>query len=270
MGVIFNSISLAKALESSYIVNAFVEHSPNFVLAEPDIQVTHVPGRNGDVIYDDGSYQNVLIKYDIAIRAKVEALGSPFTNFQSTVQGLISRWLYPAAKSADGYYTLRDTYDVGHWRKARPYGKFELKNVYGQNARGTLTFNCRPERYLVTQPLMKQINPPGGTLDNSSFYFPAKPYLFVKITNGGSGAFAFYQTGGNMYRVQIDNAPDTDIYLNCETQEATLSDGTNVNSYVTVTGTGYFPILEPGITQNVAITGDILGIQIRDWRLWEI
>lgn len=271
MGLIFNGTDIAEAISSPFIVNAFVEHPPEFVLAEPDVQYTHVPGKNGDIIYDDGSYQNVLIKYDIAVRGSVETIGSRFAGFQTVLRGLFSKWLYPWDKSETGYYTLRDTYDTGHYRLARPYGQVSLKNIYGWNARGTLTFDCRPERYFVTVPPVETFYPPSGSIDNTAYNFPAKPILEVRVRAGSTGAFAIYQTGGNLYRVQIDNAPNESIILNCETQEATLSsDGTNANQYITISGVGTYPVLDPGIVQSVAMTGDIMGLILRNPRRWEL
>lgn len=269
MGLTFNGISLASAIKNAYIVNAFVEHPSDFVLAEPDVSITHVPGRNGDIVYDDGSYKNVLIKYEIAVRGAVETLGSKFTNFQSTVRGLLSTWLYPATKSATGYYTLRDDYDTGHYRLARPYGQVQLENIYGWNARGTITFDCRPERYFSTIPPTRMLSN-ADTIDNTSYNFPAKPILQTRIIGGGTGAFAIYKTGGNMYRVQLDNVPDDTITLDCDTQEATFSDGTSANSYITLTGVGTFPVLEPGIVQTFATTGQLSTVLLVNPRRWEI
>lgn len=270
MGIIFNGTDLAEAIRSPFIVNAFVEHPPDFVLAEPDISYTHVPGRNGDIVYDDGSYKNVLIKYDIAVRGAVEEIGSKFTNFQTVLRGLLSTWLYPATKSSDGYYRLRDTYDTGHYRLARPYGQIQLENIYGYNARGTITFDCRPERYFVHTPPTETFYPPSGSIDNTAYNFPAKPLLQVRVRSGSTGAFAIYQTDGNLYRVQIDNAPNAAINLNCDTQEATLGDGTSANQYITISGVGSYPVLEPGIVQSVAMTGDIMGLILVNPRRWEI
>lgn len=270
MGLIFNSIDIADAIKSPFIVNAFVEHAPDFVLAEPDVSITHVPGRNGDIIYDDNSFRNVLIKYPIAVRGAVEVIGSKFTNFQSVIRGLFSKWLYPAAKSDTGYYPLRDTYDTAHYRLARPYGSIQLENIYGWNARGTLTFDCRPERYFTAATPIINITGTSGSIDNTNYNFPAKPLLIARVRSGETGAFAFYQTGGNMYRVQIDNAPDGKIYLDCDTQEAYLEDGTSANQYITLSGVGSFPVLDPGIEQSIALTGAMMGLIIQNQRRYEI
>lgn len=52
---------------SSKEIGLEVEHFPDFEIPERDYTVTHVPGRNGDVIWDNGSYKNVSRKYDISI-----------------------------------------------------------------------------------------------------------------------------------------------------------------------------------------------------------
>ena len=61
MGVItFNGIASDK-------LDIQVEHPPGYETPKKDYEIVHVPGRNGDVYIDKGSYQNVSRTYDIAM-----------------------------------------------------------------------------------------------------------------------------------------------------------------------------------------------------------
>ena len=53
--VIFNGIS-------SKDLHIQVQTEPDYDFPEKDYNVTHVPGRNGDIVIDQGSWQNVSRK----------------------------------------------------------------------------------------------------------------------------------------------------------------------------------------------------------------
>ena len=69
---------------------------PGYETPEKDYEVTHIPGRNGDIYVDKGSYKNVSRSYDIAIGAE----NKDFT----IMANFISEWL----NSASGYAKLED------------------------------------------------------------------------------------------------------------------------------------------------------------------
>lgn len=258
MGLIYNNRDIDVVLNGNGIRSVRVEHTPPFILSESDISYVHVPGRNGDIIYDDGSYRNVIINYDIVIQGPVfreHGLATPFLSF---TQDKLAEWLYPPNMPAKGYAVLIDDYDNAHYRLARANGPFQLQTIYGTNARGRVSFNCRPERY-YREPVIYDFTGTSGTIDNSPYSFPAFPE--IDVTVNGSGAFAIYRTGGNLYRVAIADVNGT-IHLDCERQEATFEDGTSANSHVTLTGVGSYPILEPWATQMFAMTGNVTEVMI--------
>ena len=229
----------------------FVEHFPDFIYAERDLSVVHVPGRNGDIIYDDGSFRNVLVSYDIACKYQY--------GLDDWIQSGLGQWLYPYEKAQ--YLKLEDSTLPYQYRLAIPNGQPIFKNIYGKNARGTVTFNCRPEKFFYGGDDPIVFTTTSGTIDTSDFKirFPAKPLITVTIA--GSGAFAIYKTGGNLYRVAIDDVTGT-VILDCDSQEATMADGTNINSHITLTGFGSYPVIEPGSNPLFAMTGDISKVEI--------
>ena len=60
--IIFNGVS-------SEDLHILVQHPPEYGFPEKDSESTHVPGRNGDIVVDSGTWQNVDRTYDLAIDA---------------------------------------------------------------------------------------------------------------------------------------------------------------------------------------------------------
>lgn len=244
MELTFNGVSLAEA-----VPNAFVEHFPNFVHAEKDLSITAIPGRNGDVVFDDGTYRNVLISYPIAIRGSVQDLG--------TYQDKLYAWLHPKDEGQNGYYVLQNDQDLTTYRLAFAYGGAEFENIYGRNTRGTITFDCRPEKFLRNITPLRFTS--AGSIDNRAYNYPARPN--ITLTVSGTGTLTIYETGGNMYRVKVSDLTNT-VYIDGDTQDAYLADGTNVNNKIELSGVGSMPILEPGIIQSLTLSGNISAVTI--------
>jgi phage-related protein len=129
MGVItFNGIT-------SSSLGIVVEEPPAYNFPKKDYEVTHIPGRDGDIIIDNGSYQNVKREYKIA-------MGDEELDFMSQVPS-ISQWLH----SASGYAKLSDTYDPDHYRMAAYDEDGEVENILGHAGRATISFTCKPQRF---------------------------------------------------------------------------------------------------------------------------
>lgn len=130
MGVIiYNGISTA-----DYDIT--VEQPPSYLGAKRDQEFKHIPGRNGDLIFDKGGYNNVNREYNIAI-------GSEVKDF-SLLSKLVSRWAY----SSNGYARLEDSYEPDYFRLAAFDSELNLENVLNHMGRGTIQFNCKPQRFL--------------------------------------------------------------------------------------------------------------------------
>lgn len=106
--------------------------------ATPERVITsvEVPGRNGDIQYDEGNYRNIVVTYPAGL-AK---------NFTTEYLDFIRK-----AKSAPVYSKLTDTYHPEYYR----YGTMieEMTPEAGTALRSgkfDLTFNCKPQRYLVS------------------------------------------------------------------------------------------------------------------------
>ena len=96
----------------------------------------NIPGRNGALIGYDNRFENIEVSYDAFI----------YKDFSKNIAEFRSFLL-----SVPGYARLEDSYHPDEFRMAAYVGAFEPevtpKNDAGQF---TITFNCKPQRYLLS------------------------------------------------------------------------------------------------------------------------
>lgn len=233
--VVFNGIS-------SQDLHIQVQTEPSYDFPEKDYEVTHVPGRNGDIVIDQGSWQNVSRKYNLAMDAgKIS---------YTEVASKLVQWLH----SASGYARLEDSYEPDFYRMAMYKDSGSISNIFNKAGQIDVEFTCKPQRYFKS----------GEAADifvASSEYrnptdFPAKP--LVKIHGSGSGV-----VGIGTYTVTINDIIDGMI-VDSEQQD-TYKDQMNCNSKVSITE---YPKLVSG-NNSISISGGVTSIEIipRWWTL---
>lgn len=230
MGVItFNGVS-------SVNYDIQIENLPNYETPERDYDVIHVPGKNGDIVIDKGSYKNTIRTYNIAV-------GSLEKTFVSMAND-ISKWLH----SASNYARLEDSYEPDYYRLAIYKDPRTVTNIVGNAGRATIMFDCKPQRFLKTGEQSVGVAS-GGTIVNPTG-FNALPL----ITVNGNGA-GVLNVGA--YVITI-SAIDVSVTLDSELQEA-YKGVTNKNS--TITLSNGFPILIPG-NNVISFSGSITSVSI--------
>lgn len=227
--VIFNGVS-------SLDYNIQVEHPPEYAYPERDYEIQHVPGRNGDVVLDKGSYQNVERSYDIAVGSYEEDY--------TVMVNRVSEWLH----SSTGYAKLEDSYEPEYYRLAMYKEGGSVENLYGQAGRTTINFNCKPQRFLKMGNKSIKFTKT-GILRNPTL-FNALPIITVK----GSGK-GVLRVGD--YVVTI-SAIKSSITINSEIQDA-YNGTTNRNADVALE-VG-FPKLLPG-ENEVSFSGGIMSVEV--------
>lgn len=135
-----------------------VEHPPEYRIPSRDYETIHIPGRNGDLVIDNGSYQNVNRSYKLAV-------GDRYKYFTEMAGGL-SDWLH----SASGYARLEDSYEPEYYRMAIFHNDVEIENILEHAGRVTVDFNCKPQRFLKSGER-------GLRIDNSG-YVSVNPTAF--------------------------------------------------------------------------------------------
>lgn len=204
---------------------------------ERDFKFVSVPGRDGDLIVDNGRYKNITVKYKAYI----------IDNYNENMRGLRN-----ALVSQKGYQRLEDTVNPDEFRLAKAV-PFDI-DEYGilRAAEFELEFNCKPQRFLKEGEIPFEVNSSTSIFND---YMESKPLVRAY----GTGTFTINGT-----TVQITTANSyTDI--DCELQECykdTLA--TNCNGNVVVSE---FPTLISG-ENSVSMSGITkLEITPRWWRL---
>ena len=252
--IIFNGVTSAS-------VHAHITEPPEYTIPEREYETIHVDGRNGDIIIDSGSYNNVERKYKMSMDATKNL-------DYSKVASAIATWLHPLSSGTGGYYRLQDTYDQEHFRWARFKGDEDISNIFNKAGEFDLSFDCKPQRYLTSGETVALTA--AGTLTNPTGQI-AKP----QITFTASAANGYVQIVNNDYNyyhrtlITTANASTT-----IDSEEEDCYSGTiNRNTIVTFKNTSSyttcydFPVLYPGTNVISLVNADSFSI-IPNW--WEI
>ena len=223
---------------SSDDLGLIIDGSGVYPIPERDAEAVGVPGRNGDLIFDNGRYKNISITYNCLIK--------DFEAHYDAIRALFA--------SQIGYQRLEDSYQPDRYRLARISGTLEpTMGPYKHTARITLTFDCKPQVYLKAGEVAASVAS-GDTLYNR-YGFASKPLIRVY----GYGTLYI-----GSYSVVIADPGKAYIDLDCDTMDA-FNGTTNLNRYVTLDG---FPQLLPG-ANGIKYEGKISAVEItpRWWTL---
>ncbi len=234
--IIFNGVS-------SKDFSIRVAKPPEYPIPERDISTTLVPGRNGEAILQVGAFKNVMREYEISFPADI-----PFSERAAT----IARWLF----SASGYAKLYDSYDPNVYRMALYKGASNVESLYQEAGRVTISFSCKPERFLLSGEDVITLTSPGKILNPTGMV--TEPLLRIY----GEGECSL--TIGDK-EVSIQSLDTAHLSIDCYTQDVFYL---FVNKNNTVSIQNGFPRLEAGETE-IDWTGNITKIEIipRWWSL---
>ena len=199
-----------------------------------------VPGRSGELIQEDGSYENATQKYRVSI----------VNDYEKNYPAWLNR-----AISLPAYQRLEDSIHPEEFRMAAFTGPTKPKTT-GGNKSGSfvIEFDCQPQRWLKDGEIALRIAS-GTKLFNA--WQPAKP--LIHITGVGKGTLAVGSSTVDIEDIKGSMTIDSEnqnVYAGAE----------NRNNSVVVTGG--FPVLKSGETM-VNYSGGIETIEIipRWWKL---
>lgn len=222
--------------EASSDYGMVVAEAPSFDRAVRKQTVYTVPGRNGSILFQEDAWEDVTRSYDVwlvfdeisALNEKVDALEA---------------WL----NSKTGYTRLEDNFEPDVYRLAYYSGGNNFSNDLTMKGEATLTFTCRPERFLKIGEKEDEIS--NGSVLYNPTKFKSKPLIHIE----GSGNVTI-GTGGNT--LTITGLVDY-INIDCERMNAYRQPGENKNSLVS----GSFLKMAPG-DNTFAITGGATKVTI--------
>lgn len=130
-----------------------------------------VPGRNGDLLEDGGRWENTLLRLPATV-AKNWTLN----------EGDIRSWLGACMR---GYHRLVTSYHPNEYRMARFLGPLEVDTGFlCRRASFDISFDCKPQRYLVAGEVPISMTSAGVLLNPTAF--ESRPLIRVTCTGDGA------------------------------------------------------------------------------------
>lgn len=223
--------------KSSLDLHMYIVSKGSYRGAQRDVSYQSVPGRNGDLVIDNGRYKNISIPYKMNILDKTPFGWDKLTH-------LIKGWLL----SRPGYLELWDSYDPDYYRLASYSDEVDIEQQLREVGSVNLKFNCKPFKYSFEGKKMVVLTSSGSIIYNPEFY-NSKPY--IKIVGSGtiilsinSNSFTFTDVDGY---IELDSET-----MNC--YKGLVNENTKMYSTT-------FPELEPGIN-NISWTGTVSEVDI--------
>lgn len=209
--------------ESSLDHGVYVGGQGTFNAPQRDVSKVAIPGKNGDLVMDNGRWLNIEVPYNIVI----------MQDFIERADD-IRAWLC----ESKGYARLEDTYNPEYFRLARFSGPIEFETAAWNNAgRTTIVFDCKPQRFLKSgEHLVQMVN--GGIILNPTRY-ESKPLIRIVCSGNGTvtvGNHVITLTGISTY-IDVDSELQ-DCYAGNQSlnNKVTLSNGFPVLSGKTSIG----------------------------------
>ena len=220
-----------------------IEEPPSYAWPEHAYDHQKVGGKNGDTLLDPSRFENVVKKYKIA--------AYDGANFYS-VASKVSEWLHRGY--LDKYVRLEDSYEPDIYMMAVYEESNELENLLAEAGRCEISFNCKPQRFLISGDKRINIAYSGKTIVNPTNY-PACPL----ITFNGAGTIRV-----NGVEIVVYDNYNT-ITFDAESYNAVDYIGRNMNAFIYTLN----PIrLNPG-ANVITFDGDIYNLSIVP-RWWKI
>lgn len=214
-----------------------------FSEAVPVVETQSIPGRNGDLIWETGSYENR------------SGSASCFCLQKDVERAVSAAGRFLMGKK--GYRRLETSDDPDHYWLARVESSPQIAMRMRTLAPFDVDFDCKPQRFLKSgeQPIIFDSSATAKKIYNS-YGFTAKP--LIKVCGSGSG-YIFL----GRYVFQILSI-DGELYIDSDLQNAYNNEG-NQNMSIKCSE---FPLLDAGESQ-IGLVGDIERIEIIP-RWWEL
>lgn len=159
----------------------FVSGKNTFGAPERDVTKYSVPGRDGDLVTDNGRFKNIPVSYPAFI---------PF-DFQEHAPRF-REWI----SAQRGYQRLEDDYDPNTFRMARFVGPLSFSpRTLNKSAEFQVAFDCKPQRFLKSGEYPLTYTEPSGRIFPNPSPFPSKPLLTVYGEGEGTVILAARRSG---------------------------------------------------------------------------
>lgn len=231
--------------ESSLDHGMYIGGQATFNAPQRDVSKISIPGRNGDLIRDNGRFLNIQVTYNIVVMKEFR---------QRTAE--IREWL----KSVTSYSRIEDTYNPDFYRMGVVTGGIDFEtSAFNATGKAQITFDCKPERWLKSgeDALVYDDFSENRYITNLNG-FDSKP--LIRVFGNGTCRFSIWN-----YSVKIDNVSEY-VDIDCEIMDC-YKGAINMNNNVTLNSYG-FPTIKKG-KSRVTISGNTTGLEITP-RWWTV
>lgn len=170
-----------------------------------NVTTVSVPGRNGDLVIDNGNWENIDVVYSCFIEGKAK------DRLADLKQAILSQL---------GYVKISDSVNPSEFRLGcYKEGLHSIStSLHTKNARFDLTFNCKPQRFLAAGDEWRAVQP-SDRLYNPTL-FPFSPLFKIKMSDAEWGSFT---VDDYTIRVKDTHSAGT-LYIDTETMQCYSGD----------------------------------------------
>lgn len=216
----------------------YLQRPIEFSEAIPVVERQSIPGRNGDLIFETGSYENRTGTAScFCLRKDVEKAISAAGRF---------------LMSKHGYRRLETSDDPDHFWLARIENSPAIAQRMRTLAPFEITFDCKPQRFLKSGEETVELYPreedEGWSVTHEIFNnygFPSKPLIKLYTSNLSGGIFDLKIRQDEVQIGRVAGQVDSEtpyIIIDCDTNNAYNDEG-NQNQNIFSPG---FPEIRPG------------------------
>lgn len=221
---------------------------------EPDYEAISVPGRNGDLHIWNERWKNKLITYHCMCKA----------NARTAVPALLTQLI-----SQYGYQRITDSLHTTYYKMGEYVGATTpIYSDGGQTARFDLTFDCKPQKWLLSGET-RTVYSEQVTLTNPT-RFPAYPTIGMYKNSKSEGSVTITHTNTyTLTNTYPNSSSSTMVVYDCELEDAYSRNMTGPisapnprNDYITRTGASGKIYLCPNGTTTISFSGGISKLYI--------
>lgn len=166
---LFNNLTFGGVCSADYGI--YITGEAVYNAPARNVEMVDVPGRNGQLLIDYGTYENITVTYPCGV------YGDDQADFRANISAFRN-----AILSKGGYQRLEDTYHPDEYRMGVVIAGMEVDPAAGRAGEFNLIFNCKPQRYLTSGEQTIDVEN-GDTITNPTLY-DAKPLLYVEGYGG--------------------------------------------------------------------------------------
>lgn len=221
----------------------YLQKPIEFSEARPVVEIQSIPGRNGDLVFETGSYENRT------------GIASCFCLQKDVEKAISAAGRFLMAKH--GYRRLETSDDPDHFWLARIENSPAIAQRMKTLAPFEISFDCKPQRFLKSgeEKIVLDSNEFAEFFEvYNPFGFNARPLIHVEWESERSES-ANENDDSNVIIMKFSGSPETyvgvihakkiagkDLYIDCDIHES-YNDAGNQNRHIVSYN---FPVLAPG------------------------